>query len=136
MAMSSSRPYLIRALYDWILDNQCTPYVLVNALSDNVLVPQDYVNQDGQVVLNISPSAVVDFKMDATCLSFRARFGGVPTDIYVPCAAVLGIYAKENQQGMIFEYEPEPEPDPPAPNDNNAGGGRGSQSRPSLKVVK
>lgn len=131
MAMSSSRPYLIRALYSWILDNQCTPYILVNALADEVMVPQDFVNPDGQVVLNVSPSAVADFAMNDDSLSFRARFGGVPTDIYVPCYSVLGIYAKENQQGMIFEPEPEPNGQPP-----NKGRRPEAVQRPSLKVVK
>jgi stringent starvation protein B len=135
MAMTSSRPYLIRALYDWIVDNQCTPYILVDALAKEVLVPQDYVNPDGQVVLNISPSAVVDFDMDDERLMFRARFGGVPTDIFVPCVAVLGIYAKENQQGMIFEPEPEPESPPPTSTKSKSKKNSPS-SRPSLKVVK
>ena len=134
MSMTSSRPYLIRALYEWIIDNQCTPYILVNALADKVLVPQDYVNPDGQVVLNISPSAVIDFDMDDARLCFRARFGGVPTDIFVPCSAIMGIYAKENQQGMIFE--PEPESPPPPPPADKSKDGRPSSGRPSLKVVK
>lgn len=133
MSMTSSRPYLIRALYDWIVDNQCTPYILVNALADSVLVPQDYVNPDGQVVLNISPSAVIDFDMNETRLFFKARFSGVPTEIFVPYFAVMGIYAKENQQGMIFEPEPEPENPPPT---DKSKGSRPSSSRPSLKVVK
>lgn len=136
MSMTSSRPYLIRALYDWIVDNECTPYILVNALADDVMVPQDYVNPDGQVVLNISPSAVMDFSMDDVNLSFRARFSGVPTDIFVPCTAVMGIYAKENQQGMIFEPEPEPESPPPSGRDKSRQDKAHSQSRPSLKVVK
>jgi stringent starvation protein B len=134
MAMTSSRPYLIRALYDWIVDNQCTPYILVNALADGVLVPQNYVNADGQVVLNISPSAVVSFSMDYYRFSFSARFGGVPTDISVPCRAVMGIYAKENQQGMIFEPEPEPENTPPT--NSRQKQKSSSINRPSLKVVK
>ncbi|MGH1440933.1 MAG: ClpXP protease specificity-enhancing factor [Cellvibrionaceae bacterium] len=133
MSMTSSRPYLIRALYDWIVDNQCTPYILVNALADDVMVPQDYVNPDGQVVLNISPSAVMDFSMGDENLNFRARFSGVPTDIFVPCHAIMGIYAKENQQGMIFEPEPE---SPPPKGDGPTQDKSSSQSRPSLKVVK
>ncbi len=136
MAMTSSRPYLIKALYEWIVDNQCTPYVLVNALADNVSVPQDYVNPDGQVVLNISPSAVMEFSLENSSLSFRARFGGVPTEIFVPCSAVMGIYAKENQQGMVFEPDSEPDDTPPPspPSGNKKNGS--SQTRPSLKVVK
>jgi len=132
MAMTSSRPYLVRALYEWIIDNQCTPYILVNSLSPNVLVPQDFVNPDGQVVLNISPTAVVNFSLDTDSLSFGARFGGVPTELYVPYAAIMGIYAKENQQGMIFDIEPEQ----PDPNGTDSTPASSNQNRPSLKVVK
>jgi stringent starvation protein B len=144
MVMTSSRPYLIRALYDWIVDNQCTPYILVDALADSVLVPQDFVNPEGQVVLNVSPSAVMNFVMDDARLSFSARFGGVPTDIFVPCHAVMGIYAKENQQGMIFEPEPAPGPESPPPgiksvkdtNHTSKDKAQTAKDRPSLKVVK
>ncbi len=136
MSMTSSRPYLIRALYDWIVDNQCTPYILVNALADGVMVPQDYVNPDGQVVLNISPSAVMDFSMEDSHLAFRARFSGVPTDLFVPCRAIMGIYAKENQQGMIFEPEPEPENPPPKGSSQSKANKNSPNNRPSLKVVK
>ncbi len=136
MSMTSSRPYLVRALYDWIVDNQCTPYLLVNALHDQVMVPQNHVSPDGQIVLNIAPSAVNEFVMGDHSLSFSARFGGVPTDIYVPCAAVMGIYAKENQQGMIFEAEPEPESPPPEPTPLGSVSKSKQKSRPSLKVVK
>jgi stringent starvation protein B len=137
MAMTSSRPYLIKALYEWIVENDCTPHVLVNAMADNVSVPQDYVNPDGQVVLNISPSAVMEFSLDNVSLSFRARFGGVPTDIFVPCSAIMGIYAKENQQGMVFEPDSEPDDTPPsAPSPGNKKKSSSAQARPSLKVVK
>jgi len=141
--MSSSRPYLVRALYDWIVDNQCTPYLLVNALHDRVSVPLDHVNPDGQIVLNISPSAVNEFSLEDNNLFFSARFGGVPTDIFVPCAAIMGIYAKENQQGMIFEIEPEittPPPTSPSPVPSSASTSispiANNKKRPSLKVVK
>ncbi len=130
MSMTSSRPYLVRALYDWIIDNQCTPYLLVNAMHEQVSVPQDHVNPDGQIVLNISPTAVSQLVMDGKCLSFSARFGGVPTAIDVPYKAVMGIYAKEHQQGMIFEPEPDDLPDPPEPSQT------GLKHRPRLKVVK
>ena len=137
MAMTSSRPYLIKALYEWIVENDCTPHVLVNAMADNVSVPQDYVNPDGQVVLNISPSAVMEFSLDNVSLSFRARFGGVPTDIFVPCNAIMGIYAKENQQGMVFEHDSEPDDTPPSgPKLVNKKKSNVTQARPSLKVVK
>jgi stringent starvation protein B len=136
MSMTSSRPYLVRALYDWIIENQCTPYLLVNAMHSAVMVPQDHVSPDGQIVLNITPSAVNDFVMNDDSLCFSARFGGVPTDIFVPCAAIMGIYAKENQQGMIFEVEPEPETPFPAPPSPDATRKPSSKGRASLKVVK
>lgn len=129
MTMSSSRPYMVRALYEWVVDNDCTPYVLVSAYSQGVQVPQQHVNEDGLVVLNVSPTAVSGLAMDEHALSFNARFGGVPTDIYVPYGSILRVYAKENGQGMVFEPEPEsdPTPEPPAPSPGK---------RPSLKVIK
>ena len=99
--MTPSRPYLMRALNEWILENDCTPYVLVDAGLPGVQVPDDYVN-NGQIVLNITPTAVQDLYIDDEGLSFNARFGGVPLDLYVPMVAILAIYAKENGQGMVF----------------------------------
>lgn len=129
--MTSSRPYIMRALYEWIVDNDCTPYVLVDASLPEVMVPQKYV-KDGQIVLNISPSAVMDLNIGNDAMIFNGRFGGVATDIYVPIPAVVGIYARENGQGMVFEPEEgggpppdEPPPDPIKP-----------EGRPSLKIVK
>ena len=137
MSMSSSRPYLIRALYEWIVDNDCTPYILVDALHEGVMVPQDYVNQEGQVVLNVSPNAVKDYAIDNTGLSFSARFGGVPTDIYVTCSAILGIYAKENQQGMIFDPQVEPDGPPPPKGEKKQNAPSNTNSkRPNLRIVK
>ena len=139
MGMTSSRPYMIRALYEWIVDNNCTPYLLVDAHAPGVKVPLQYVNKDGQIVLNIAPSAVMGLVIENGTVTFNARFGGIPTDIFVPCSGVLGIYARENGQGMIFE--PEPHPDPSDPSDPEPVGGEGAESkagakRPSLKVVK
>ena len=128
--MTPSRPYIMRALYEWIVDNNCTPYVLVDATVANVMVPQQYV-KDGQIVLNISPGAVIELNIGNDAMVFNGRFGGVATDIYVPIAAVVGIYARENGQGMVFEAEEstgppdEPPPDPIKP-----------EARPSLKIVK
>lgn len=114
--MSPSRPYLVRALHQWILDNQCTPYILVDTTMPNVSVPEEYV-ENGQIVLNISPSAIQDLLMDDDGISFNARFGGVPMAVFVPTVGVLAIYAKENGQGMMFGTEPgAPSPDePPTP---------------------
>ena len=124
--MNSSRPYIIRAIYEWIVDNDCTPHLLVDVDVEGVDVPLAYVT-DGQIVLNISPSAVVGLEMGNDLILFNGRFGGVATDIVVPIKAILGIYARENGQGMVFDPSEDPEepPDPPS--------GRG---RPSLKVVK
>jgi len=135
MSMTSSRGYLMRALYEWIVDNQCTPYVLVNAELEGVDVPRQYV-KNGEIVLNVSPSAVMELSIDNQRMFFNARFGGVPMDVHVPLFAVVGIYARENGQGMIFEPEEGPDgpddntPEPPPPADG------GDDGRPKLRVVK
>ena len=109
------------------MDNDCTPHLLVDVYQDGVDVPQAYVT-DGQIVLNISPSAVIGLEMGNELIFFNGRFGGVATDITVPIHSILGIYARENGQGMVFESAEAPDepPEPPA----------GSRGRPSLKVVK
>ncbi|MEM6580318.1 MAG: ClpXP protease specificity-enhancing factor [Pseudomonadota bacterium] len=128
--MTPSRPYIMRALYEWIVDNDCTPYVLVDADVSDVMVPQQFV-KDGQIVLNISPGAVMDLNITNDAMAFNGRFGGVATDIYVPIAAVVGIYARENGQGMVFEQEDvTPPPDEPPPDPIKPKGG------PALKIVK
>ena len=131
MAMSSSRPYMLRALYEWIVDNDCTPYVVISALREDVQIPRAYVKDD-QIVLNISPTAVLGLKLDNDGLMFSARFGGVPMEVYAPIGAVLGIYARENGQGMVFEAEEAPVEPPPAPPASTGG----KPNRPGLKVVK
>ena len=128
--MTPSRPYIMRALYEWIVDNDCTPYVLVDAAVADVMVPQQFV-KDGQIVLNISPGAVMDLNIGNDAMAFNGRFGGVATDIYVPISAVVGIYARENGQGMVFEPEEStPPPDEPPPDPIKPKGG------PALKIVK
>lgn len=143
--MNSSRPYLVKALYEWIVDNDCTPHMLVDAEYPQVQVPDGYAN-DGQIVLNISPSAVRSLHMDNQAVSFEGRFGGVPHSLYVPTGAILGIYARENGQGMVFELESSAEEDDLAldeegfgtDDDSPDGGGQPPRpsGRPSLKVVK
>ena len=137
--MNSSRPYLVRALYEWIVDNDCTPHLLVNAEFPGVRVPNGFVS-DGQIVLNVSPSAVRNLQMDNEAVSFEGRFGGVPHSLYIPAGAMLAIYARENGQGMVFELEPsaaEQGPDAPEPDDDGPGGEPPKPAgRPSLKVVK
>lgn len=143
MSMTSHRPYLVRALNEWILENNCTPYILVNAFAKGVEVPQNFV-KDGQIVLNISPIAVQGLIITNEGIEFNGRFGGIPTRVYVPTAAIMGIYAKENGQGMVFDAE-EPAPEPPAERSSKPVGlasGRQGQARgkakgrPSLRVVK
>jgi len=128
--MKSSRPYLVRALYDWIVDNGCTPFVLVDAHRSGVEVPQQYV-KNGEIVLNVSPGAVANLLMSNDDLRFRGRFGGVPVEIVAPMAAILGIYARENGQGMVFEPETPGSPPPGAGPESMSPSGR-----PSLRVVK
>jgi len=101
LQMTSSRPYLIRALNDWIIDNEMTPYIVVDAHYKAVQVPQQYV-EAGKIVLNLSPTAVRDLCIDNDHVLFSARFGGVSMDVIVPIHAVLAVYAKENGQGMVF----------------------------------
>lgn len=138
--MTSSRPYLVRALYEWIVDNDCTPHVLVNVEYPGVQVPAGFASE-GQIVLNVAPSAVRNLQMDNEAISFEGRFGGAPHSLHVPSAAVMAIYARENGQGMVFEVEPTPPddttPDDEALSDKAAGASRpAAGGRPSLKVVK
>lgn len=102
----SSRPYLARALYEWLLDNELTPYLVVDATRPGVEVPRDAV-QNGQIVLNASPTAVRDFFMENQAIGFSARFGGQPMQIMIPIDALLAVYASENGAGMVFGHEPD-----------------------------
>ena len=137
--MTSSRPYLVRALYEWIVDNDCTPHLLVNVDHAGVQVPDGFAS-DGQIVLNVAPSAVRQLQMDNQAISFEGRFGGVPHSLHVPSAAIMAIYARENGQGMVFEVEPTPPDDETPSDDTSAGTSSASRpaqgGRPSLKVVK
>jgi stringent starvation protein B len=103
--MTSSRSYLLRAIYDWLNDNQLTPYLLVDAEFENVVVPTEYI-QDGKIILNIGYSAVEMLDIQLDCITFSARFSGKPMEIYVPMQAALALYAMENGKGMVFPDEP------------------------------
>ena len=142
--MTSSRPYLLRAFYEWIVDNNATPYVVVNADFPQVSVPREYVD-NGRIVLNISPGAVRALLLANDHVEFNARFGGVPHDVYVPMRAVNAIYAKENGRGMVFKDDDEDTPPPEVPVDESSGSKGGSSGkgkkgpnngRPKLTVVK
>ncbi|ETS32924.1 ClpXP protease specificity-enhancing factor [Photorhabdus temperata] len=102
--MSPRRPYLLRAHYEWLLDNDMTPYLVVDVTLRGVNVPMEYA-RDGQIVLNIAPRAVGNLELTNDEVRFNARFGGMPRQINVPMVAVLSIYSRENGAGMMFEPE-------------------------------
>ena len=123
--MTSSRPYLVRAMYQWIVDNGMTPHLLVNAEIGNCEVPQALVN-DGKIVLNVAPMAVNGLILGDEKVTFSARFDGKPGALSIPIEAVLAIYARENGQGMMFseddeadfadsDFDPDPDPEKPGP---------------------
>jgi stringent starvation protein B len=127
--MTPSRPYLIRALYEWIADNGMTPYILVNAEHEQVEIPQQFV-ENGKIVFNISPTAVRNLELGNDSVVLEARFAGTPMRVAVPVNAVLAIYARENGKGMVFTEEGEDQP-PPEPSRKEP-----PAKRPSLRVVK
>ncbi|BBP04344.1 stringent starvation protein B [Sulfuriferula plumbiphila] len=124
----STKPYLIRAIYEWCVDNGLTPHLSV-AVDQNTRVPMEFV-KEGQIVLNLSASATRNLTMDNDWIQFSARFGGISRELQIPIAAVVGIFARENGEGMGFAPETptdtahSPEPDPPQP------------TKPRLKIVK
>jgi len=106
--MTSSRPYLLRAIYDWLVDNELTAYLLVDAQAQDVMVPTEHV-QDGKIILNISPSAVQELSLENDSVSFSTRFSGQAMHIYIPMPAVMALYSKENGKGMMFPEEEDSE---------------------------
>lgn len=145
--MTSNRPYLIRALYEWITDNGLTPFLLVNAETPGTLVPKEHV-RNGQIVLNVSPSAVHALQLGNDWIECSARFGGVARALQIPVPAVLAIYARENGYSMVFSPEPDwdesadsasPEPSDspelPEPPEPPQPSGR-PKRKPTLKIVK
>ena len=136
--MTPSRPYLLRAFYDWIVDNELTPYFVINANLPGVNVPREYVD-DGRIVLNVAPQAVHSLVLANDHISFNARFGGIPFDIYSPMRAVTAVYANENGRGMVFKDAEDFPPD----EEGESGGGKkqkskesGGKGRAKLTVVK
>ena len=131
MQMTSSRPYLVRAMYQWIADNGMTPHLLVDVSVEGVQVPTEHV-QSGKIILNIAPMAISGLVLGDKEITFSAKFSGQSMSLYVPIDAVLAVYAKENGQGMMFseddgavsspDNDDDPDPDKPR--------------RPSLRVVK
>ena len=124
--MTSLKPYLIRAIYDWIVNNQLTPHLLVNADNDDAVLPMSFI-EDGKIVLNIRPEAVQDLSLGNENIHFNARFGGKPLHVIAPLHTVMAIYAKENGKGMVFDQDDDEPPSPPE---------KVQQSKPNLRVVK
>ena len=147
--MSSQRPYLLRALYEWVVDNGMTPHVLVDATQPGVRVPAHAV-KDGRIVLNIAERAVGGLRMDNDALRFSARFGGVSQSVLVPLHAVIAVYARETGQGMALPDDPRgaaapmaagpvaaTETEAPAPDDNGPDGPAEPPKRGGhLRIVK
>ncbi|AAN53690.1 ClpXP protease specificity-enhancing factor [Shewanella oneidensis MR-1] len=102
--LTPNRPYLLRAYYDWLMDNQLTPHVVVDAFVKGTQVPQQYV-KDGQIVLNIAAGAVGNLQISNEFVEFNARFGGVPQQVLLPMASIVAIYARENGAGTVFDIE-------------------------------
>lgn len=124
--MTSNRPYLVRAISEWIIDNHLTPYLLVAA--DGAQVPEQYV-KDGKIVLNISPVAVKGLEINNSDITFSARFDGSPFYLMIPIENVIAVYAKENGMGMLF-------PEEEAGIEEQTGDKPRMQKAPHLKVVK
>ena len=149
MDFTSNKPYLLRAIYDWVLDNDATPHILISTIDSRVDVPQQFV-EDDKIILNISPSAASNMLIDNDGISFSARFGGKPFTIYSPIEFVLALYASETGEGMSFELEalddtpPDgPDDQPPSPKsvpDSHVSPSKKesnkTKKRPTLKVVK
>jgi stringent starvation protein B len=125
--MTSLKPYLIRSIYEWIIDNNLTPYLLVDAENGNASLPREFI-EDKKIVLNIRPQAIQGLSLGNDEIQFNARFSGKPMQIVAPVAAVMAIYAKENGKGMVFDLEDNdgdetpPEKQPP--------------TKPTLRVIK
>lgn len=126
--MTSLKPYLIRSIYEWIIDNSLTPHLLVDAENTSAILPTDFI-EDGKIILNIRPEAIQGLSLGNEEIEFNARFSGKPMHIVTPVTAVLAIYAKENGKGMIFDPEDNEDDEPPPPVKKPA-------AKPNLRIVK
>jgi stringent starvation protein B len=114
--MTSNKPYFLRALYEWIADNNMIPHINVDATKNNLKIPMQFV-KDGQIVLNICANAAQNLQMTNEFISFNARFGGVPMQVYIPMNAVSAIYARETGEGMMFDTAEDDDGSPPPADD-------------------
>ncbi|MDD5580840.1 MAG: ClpXP protease specificity-enhancing factor [Methylobacter sp.] len=125
--MTPLKPYLIRSIYEWLIDNNLTPHLLVDAENSNASLPQEFI-EDGKIVLNIRPEAIQGLSLGNEEIQFNARFSGKPMHIATPITAVIAIYAKENGKGMIFDHEDNEEDETPPD--------KTPPARPNLRLVK
>ncbi|MEE9338107.1 MAG: ClpXP protease specificity-enhancing factor [Methylococcaceae bacterium] len=126
--MTPLKPYLIRSIYEWIIDNQLTPHLLVDAENPDAVLPTDFI-ENGKIVLNMRPEAIQDLLLGNNEIQFHARFSGESIHIITPTTAVLAIYAKENGKGMVFDPEESDNDTPPSTPEKK-------HTRPQLRVVK
>lgn len=131
----SRKPYLVRALHEWMGDAGLTPQVIVDATVDGVEVPREYV-RDGKIVLNLSLEAVRDLELGNDAIACITRFAGTARRIWLPMSAVLGIYARETGEGIAFADEDQPPPEPPGPTADKDDRGDSTERRSHLKVVR
>jgi len=129
---SSTRPYLVRAIYEWCTDCGYTPYLAVR-VDENTEVPRSHV-KDGEIILNLSADAVRNLLLGNEMVTCTGRFGGAPFDLMIPVAAVIGIFAKENGQGLVFQAEDPPQP--PRSPDDNAKLQKSNPLKSKLRIVK
>ena len=139
--MTISRPYLLRGIYEWLIDNNLTPYLLVDAEYKDIAIPFEHV-QDGKIILNISTSAIEMLNLENDYVSFSARFSGKAMDIYIPIRAVLALYSMENGKGMMFPEEEELSNEEPNPENlngdaiNNKGLNQSIKNKPNLSRIE
>jgi stringent starvation protein B len=126
--MTPLKPYLIRSIYEWIIDNDLTPYLLVDAENSHAILPSQLI-EDGKILLNVRPEAIQGLTLGNQEIDFNARFSGKPMHIVVPIVAVMAIYAKENGKGMIFDQEDDEVDETPPPESK-------PPTRPTLRIVK
>ena len=126
--MTPNKPYILRALYEWIADNNMVPHINVDATRENLKIPQQFV-KDGQIVLNISTTAAHNLQMTNTAITFGARFSGAPMQVYIPIGAVSAIYARETGEGMMFDtYDGD--------DSDDGGNNNPPDDKPKLTIVK
>ncbi len=142
LSLTPTRPYMVRAIYQWLEDNELTPYLMVDATHKNTKVPMEYV-EDGRIVLSIASQATGKMEMDNDFIHFHARFGGISQEIWVPLSAVMAIYAKENSQiGMFFDpqeyanYTPSTETPQPSTKQSSRRNRPKRENKAGLKILK